>query len=298
MNLTVPHLKIWLIVFSFGLIFAIGFYKYSSGRYGIQYKTAIEIEKLIKNNCASNKDTVSVIIVGSSLTLNAFGDNFDISTELTKQLGKPIKGLKINLYALTMDKASDLSLFQSIYKYPPDVLFIESRLFVEFIKNPKKIPFHLTYSMAFLVGKFKKIIGNSEVDNSINSLLNPELLNDYFTTKTDQNLLNLLLKRERRVRSFTENKAINNTFDQLNRKKKKVIMLGFPNSETVNKVFDKTELEFVKLAQEYQKAYNVTYWSIKTVPFTTNLFTDGSHLNYQGAKVYQKWFMEKVKATL
>lgn len=298
MNLTVPPLKIWLIVFSIGIIFAFVFYKYSSGHYGIQYKTVIEIEKLIKNNYASNNNTVSVIIVGSSLTRNAFGADFDISTELTKQLGKPVKGLKINIYALTMDKAMDLSIFESINKFPPDVLFIESRLFVEFIKNPKKIPFHLTYSITYLVDELKKIVGKSKTEHYLNSLLNPELLNDYFTLKTDQNLLNLILKRERRVRSFTENEAINRTFDQFYKQKKKVILLDFPNSETVNAVFNETEFELVKLAQQYQKAYHVTYWSNNTVPFADNLFTDGSHLNYHGAKVYQKWFKEKVKSTL
>jgi hypothetical protein len=294
MNLIAPPLKIWLIVFSFGILSALSFYKYSGSQYGILNKKGREIEKLIINNCASNKDTISVIIVGSSLTRNAFGDAFDMSNELTKKFGRPAKSLKINIYALTLNQAVDLSIFKSINKYPPDILFVESRLFIHFTQNPKKIPFHLINSVNFLSSEIKKRIVNSKTESSINSLINPKFLSNYFNTKADHNLLKLILKRERRVNSFEENKAVNTTFDLLKRKKKKVVLLGFPNCVEVNKVFDKTEIEFLKLAQKYQKTYNVTYWSTDSATFATDLFTDGMHLNYQGAKVYQNWFKKKI----
>lgn len=297
MNLIAPPLKIWLIVFSFGLLFSFGFYRYSSSRYGIHHKTTIEIEKLIQNNLSSNKDTLSIIIVGTSLTRFAFGDNFDISKAISQQLSVPVKALKINIYGLTMDEASDWSIFESINKYPPDVLFIESRLFVDFIKNPKRIPSHLRYSVTYLKDEFKGKIRHYTVNPYIN-LINPKLLDTYFTIKLDQVEQTTILKRDRRVRSFTEEKIINKTFDQLNKQKRKVILLGFPNSNLVNKVFDKTESEFVKLAREYQNQYNVAYWSINGTPFKDSLFIDGSHLNYQGAKVYQNWFMKKIKSAL
>jgi hypothetical protein len=299
MNLVAPPIKIWLIVISFGIIFVLGFYIYSYSRFGIHYKTAMEIEKLIKTNLSSKKDTLSIIIVGSSLTRFAFGDNFSISKAISQQLEIPVKILKLNIYGLSLQQASDLSIFKTINKYPPDVLFIESRIFFHFISNPSKkiIPFQLNYSFYYLINKFRRKIGLLPMDVYVN-LINPKLPTVYYTIKLDQAAQKTILQRDRRVSSFTENKIINKTFDILSKQKKKVILLSFPNSKQVNKVFDKTESQFVKLAQQYQNHYNVAYWSIKSTPFADSLFTDGSHLNYQGSKVYQNWFMKKIKTDL
>jgi hypothetical protein len=298
MNLIAPPLKIWLIVFSIILLFSSGFYSYSLSQLGIKNKTSNHIEKLIQNNLSISKDTLSIVIVGSSLTRFAFGNNNDLSKTISRQLSRPVKVLKINIYALTVDKAVDLSIFQSLDKYPPDVLFIENRLFVEFVKNAKRIPFHISYTTTNLKNKLEYILGISKNGNTINNVLNPVLSNEYFTLETNQNILNSILERERRVRSMTENKVINITFDFLNKNKKKVILLGFPNSKQVNTVFDKTEIELEKLAQGYQNKYNVAYWSTKDTPFKDSFFTDGSHLNYEGARVYQKWFNKKIKTLL
>lgn len=295
MNESSPPLKVW--VYTLALVVLLLLFS----TYALKTSPNIEkaelakmqapIKKALRTNYKSN---TSILFLGSSLTghalynLTAIEDRFKIKNkDATRVFRIAINGLDYQLL-------EDLHIFECLIESPPDYLFIESNHINIDDKDSKERSNLLNSSVNNLMSFAKKTIGLPE-NKSIHffkDTQNSRLHQDNF----DTTVYAQLLKKKRLVRTFTQNKKVNDAFVALIKRKTKIVFLDFPRAPKLEEIWldgnQKKELQ--TLLKTYHQKYGITYWKYP-YRLSNSDFTDGGHLNYKGAKKYQEWLAAQFK---
>jgi len=298
MNESSPPLKVWF--YTVGVIVLIltlsGFCIKSSYLYE---KNSEKVRNMIKKSFPENKkDTTSntsILFLGSSLSANALYNFRDTEKKLRGNSKGKTNILRLFINGLNNQILEDFQIFDPINESPPDYLFIEINHLLTGKEENIGISMLLKSSILKIILLAKKTIGITEGDY-FSKVINGANKDPFFRDDFNSELYSLFLQQKRFVHTFSQNKEANDAYAKLIKRKTKIIFLDMPRASKLETVWldanQKKELQ--TLLQTYYQTYGIPCWKY---PYRMNNadFADGGHLNYKGAKKYQKWLASQFK---
>jgi hypothetical protein len=244
--------------------------------------------------------TLSIVILGSSLTQYALKDPTELEDSISQLTNKKVKVLRLALNFMDMDIAQHIDFFNYISKYPPKYLFIENFSFNLDHDGKSGIPQQIDVALLHIRNLVRNAIGRPAHENYFMKWytfdVKPLPEEDFYTHKFDSMTFKALLRSKGSiVRQASQNSAANSAYKALMKSNAKVIFLDMPmcNRFPPNFLDQQSTSELNKILNFYKTEYRVDYWRF---PYTMDisLFFDGAHLNSKGAMQYQKWFVSEI----
>jgi hypothetical protein len=299
MNETSPPLKVWLYtvstVFVLLLISVFDLQTENKNKQKEYKNINSKVRKILNQNNSSHAARPSVVFLGSSLTGHALYNlnSIDERFELNQKKASPII-CSIAINALDNEKIAHLQLFESLIANPPDYLFMEINHVLVDDKQPNFYLKTLNQATNNLVSFTRKMVGMA--DETQISFFKSTPKNPLFEDNFNTEIFQQLLQKERVVRTFKQNKLLNETCLTLQRKKTKIIFLDLPRAPLLeqNWLSHTQKKAWTEVLKKYQRTYKIKFWKYPYV-LNNSEFTDGGHLNYKGAKKYQDWIITQFK---
>jgi len=298
MNEPSPPLKVWFYTIGvIALLLTLSSF-FIKSTYLFE-KSSEKVRNMTRKSFTENKkDTnliTSIAFLGSSLSANALYNFRDTDKKLTVNPKVKTTILRLTINGLNNQVLEDFQIFDSLIESPPDYLFIEiNHLLIDKEENIGIVAL-LNSSVINILLLAKKTIGIAEEDK-FSKLVNGTYKDSFFTDNFNSELYSQFLQTKRLVRTFSQNKDANDTYAELVKRKTKIIFLDMPRASKLEKVWldanQKKELQ--TLLQTYNQTYGIPCWKYPYRMKDAN-FADGGHLNYKGAKKYQKWLSGQFK---
>ena len=299
-----PPLKVWAYSAgaACGLLFLFLFYCYSG--YG-PLATTLEIGKkslqaaLIENNTV-DASTVSVVILGSSLLERALVDPAELEAQIVKQTKRKTNVLRVALYSMDMNIAERVGFFKHITKYPPQYLFIENAGVNLKDAFGAGLPIQVDAAVLHLRNKYRTLSGLPLHQNyfakwyTYDTKPSPE--SDFYNGSFDSVAFKFFQKTEMFVRDVSENETANAAYKALIGKTK-IVFLDMPQSDKLRPHFlnENEAAKLKKVLEYYKRNYEIDYWPYPHI-LPDSYFTEGYHVNSQGAAKYEDWFVSRFAA--
>lgn len=299
MSETSPPLKVWLytvsIIVVLLLLSVFNLQTENKDKQGEYKNINTKVKKILKQNNSSRASRPSVVFLGSSLTghalynLNEIDEKFELNP---KKASPKICSIAIN--ALNNEKIVQLQLFKSLANDPPDYLFLEVNHILIDDKKTNSYLKTLNQGINNLFSLTKKKFGIANETQISFFKLTPQ--NPLFEDDFNFEIFQRLLQKERIVRTFEQNKILNEACLALQRKKTKIIFIDLPRAPQLqqNWLSPNQKKAWTEVLKKYQRTYKIDFWKYPYV-LSNSDFTDGSHLNYKGAKKYQDWLITQFK---
>ncbi|MDH5248925.1 MAG: hypothetical protein OEW40_07995 [Cyclobacteriaceae bacterium] len=302
MDEDIPPLKVW----AYSAIMTLGFlslflgYTYSPfGPYAKIFEAySVNIQKALIEKNTRDKSAISIVILGSSLTDRALLDAAEIEQAIAEQTNKRVNVLRVALYGLNMKLAERINFFKYIVRYPPKYLFLENVAINLDDENSMEIPLPVDAALLYLRNKVRVVIGLAPHPNYYEKWYNfdtkPFAESDFYTNNFDSVAFKSLQSKRRSVRRPSINEIANEAYQALSKMNSKVIFLGMPQSDKLQTNFldEGGNVEFSNVQEFYRQHYNIDSWEYPG-QMDDSYFMDGIHLNYEGSKKYQSWFVSQ-----
>ncbi len=286
-----PPLRVWgtAAVVVLGVILYL--WLFFIGKDSPSTQTAVHYRAKIKELHSTGKDTVTVVILGSSLALNAFGGAPQVAVNC-----RPTKILYLTVNMLTLQRVQEFGILESLSDFPPHYLFFESNLLMLLRKEVSHFRFIWDYNIIYLRHDPLALIrlDKSVMDQNIDKMGGyiPEL---HLNNKRDTVLWEL---RSKKQYNMVENEAsvVDKSFQKLIRKNCKIVLLRYPVVETPS--YKNRVPALLKKVEKYQKADGIVSWEIPRDRIQDRLFYDGAHMNRLGSSVFVPWFSSQLNQEL
>ncbi len=286
-----PPLRIWRNAMIF-VVGAIGYlWLYFLGNNSPTSQTAIFYQEKIESFHRTGKDTITVVVLGSSLALNAFGAVPDIPINCA-----PVKILRLTINGLNMEAIHAFGILETLANFPPNYLIFESNLLVRFSKESSQLRFMWVYNLLYLRNDPISFIfrDNYVMANKI-GIAGENLSQSHLENKRDK-VYSKLRKSIRYKLTEQENTVIDQPFRKLVSRKVKIILLRYPVIETT--LYKNIVPKFIEKIENYKKEYGVVCWEIPWNQVQNDLFYDGAHMNQKGSSVFVPWFLGRLNQEL
>ncbi len=303
MSVEVPPLKLWIYPVSAVAIIVLWFFSYAYTEYG-PYARVLALshrnleQAMIENT--SDTSALSIVLVGSSLTESAFSDPKEIESKLSKATNKKVKLLRVALNYMDMDMAHQTDFFDYVKKHPPNYLFIENTFNMINPDSSNALPVNVDAALLHIRNKIRGALGMPMHDDYYTKWYTyderPLPGSDFYTHNFDSITYRYLKKKKLHVvRKITQNGDANSAYDLLMKRDSKVIFLDPPQSDKLPLHFLDREStsELNEVLKFYETRYRVGCWRFPR-QMADSCFTDGAHLNSEGAKQFQEWFVSEV----
>lgn len=280
-----PPLRVWRNVLIFLLLVTTFVLVRFSGEHSPYNQTATYYQEKIKQFHQTGTDTISMVVLGSSLAINAFGAVPDLNVTC-----KPVKILHLGLMGLNMDAIQAFGLLKTLADFPPDYLFFESNLLVSYSDATDPEKFVTNFNVWFVRMKPLTLIWNNGLFmHKAIEMLMQQLPAVHFSKQKDLTQTKL---RSYRQYAITENaqKVIDAPFRKLIDNHCKIILVKFPVIETP--ALQKVQPVFDKKVSEFQTKYGTRLWELPSNQIHDALFVDGAHMNESGSRVFVPWFLD------
>ena len=196
---------------------------------------------------------------------------------------------------MNMEIVEDLDFFKYITAYPPQYLFIEN-LGVN-LKDTfwDVLPIPVDAAVLHLRNEFRNSIGLPLHDNyftkwyTYQTKQGPE--NDFYTGNFDSLSFKFFETKKMFVRKVSENKTANAAYEAL-KGRTKIVFIDMPQSDKLrlNLLNENETAKFNKVMESYKQNYEIDYWPYPGF-LPDSYFTDGFHVNYQGAIKFEDWLV-------
>jgi len=303
MSEVVPPLKLWIYPLSAISIILLWFFSYAYTGYG-PYARVVALahrsleQALIENT--SDTSALSIVIVGSSLTENAFSDPKEIENNLSKATNKKAKVLRVALNYMDMDMAHQIDFFEYVTKYPPNYLFIENTFNMINPDSSNALPVNVDAALLHIRNNIRGALGMPMHDDYYTKWYTydekPLPGSDFYTHNFDSITFRYLKEKKLHVvRKIIQNGEANSAYDLLMRRNSKVVFLDPPQSNKLphNFLDRESTSELNEVLKFYETQYGVECWRFPR-QMADSCFTDGAHLNSEGAMQYQEWFVSEI----
>ena len=303
MSEEIPPLKLWIYPISAVAIIVLWFFSYAYTDYG-PYARVVALSRrsleqaLIENT--SDTSALSIVLLGSSLTESAFSDPKEIENNISKATNKKVKVLRVALNYMDMDMAYRIHFFDYVAKHPPNYLFIENTFNMINPDSSNALPVNVDAALLHIRNNIRGALGMPMHDDYYTKWYTydekPLPGSDFYTHNFDSITFRYLTKKiPHVVRKITQNGVANSAYDLLMKSDAKVIFLDMPQSNKIPKNFLDREStsELDEVLKFYETRYHVDCWSFPR-QMADSCFTDGAHLNSEGARQYQKWFVSEI----
>ena len=298
-----PPLKVWayaaVAIFSLLLLFLsyayLGFGPYAKSL----EKCHQSLEAALIENNKGDTSTVSIVILGSSLTERALLYPKEMADSIARKTGRKVNVLRVAIFYMNMDLAERIDFFDHVTNNPPQYLFIENfAINLDDNEEGISIPVPIDAVLLDLRNRLRSLAGLAPHEDYYNRWytydIKPSPGNDFYTDNFDSATFKALQMKKNVVRKISQNGVANRAYEALSKKNTKVIFLDMPQSDKLQPNFldENATAELNALMEYYQQNYNVDYWRY---PGTMNdsCFMDGAHFNYKGAMKYQDWFVSE-----
>jgi hypothetical protein len=283
----IPPLKVWRNILIFVLLAGTYILFRFQGQNSPYNQTTAYYQEKIKQFHQTGKDTISVVVLGSSLAINAFGT---IPHETIPC--KPVKILNLTVLGLNMDGIQAFGLLKTLADFPPNYLLFESNLLASFSDSPDPSKFITGFNTWFFRKNPMAFIRNDRpfVDHAIEMLLHQPSA-AYFTKQKD--ITQTKFRSQRQYQITDQDKVvIDGPFRKLIQKHCKIILVNYPVMESPS--YQKIQSEFDKKIIEYQEKYGTPSWKMPENHVHDQLFIDGAHMNESGSQIFVPWFSDRL----
>jgi len=302
-----PPLRVWLFPIAVALIIVLSFLYYCYSGNGPYARLVALSNKNLENALIENTrdtSTISIVILGSSLTEYALTDPRGLEDSIFRSTNKKAKVLRVALNYMDINVAKRIDFFNYISKYPPNYLFIENFSFnLDRSDTSATIPETVNVALLQVRNVIRTALGMQAHDNYYTKWytfdVKPLPGDDFYTHNFDSMTYKTLLQAKKSlVRKVSQNSVANNVYDELTKRNTKVIFLDMPlcNQFPHNFLDQESTSELNKMLKFYETQYRVDYWKFPYV-MDNDCFVDGAHLNSKGAMQYQKWFVSEIAST-
>jgi hypothetical protein len=295
-----PALRVWLfpILAASTLVLLFLYYSYSSnGPYGqVVAQSNKNLEKALIET-TRDTSTLSIVILGSSLTEHAFADVRETEDSVFRRTHKKTKIFRLSLNYMDIDLARRIDFYNYITKYPPDYLFIENFSFnIDHVDSTSSITPPIDAALLQIRNYIRSRLGAGTADNYYVKWYTFDVKppKEYYTHQFDSVTFRSLQRKICLARKVTRNGIANSAFDALMKTNTKVIFLDMPQSDDLvtNFLEHESTSELNRVLNYYKTRYHVDYWRFPRV-IDDICIIDGIHLNSKGAMEYQEWFVSE-----
>lgn len=282
-----PPLKLWRNVLIFCFLVSTYLTGYLHSDNAPIRQTATYYQEKIKWFHRTGKDTISIIVLGSSLGIHAFGEAPNLQVNC-----KPVKILHLTIMGLTIDGIEAFDLMKTIADFPPDYLFFESNLLVSFSDSPKKSDFLKNFNTSFIRSNPFILIRSDRqfIENTIETYLH-KLPPMYFDKQKDLVQTKSRSKRQYKL-SGKEKVVIDESLRKLQQNYCKIIFVNYPIIES--SAYQKIQVELDRKLQKYYTDQQINLWKMPPNLMHDSLYMDGAHLNESGSHVFVPWFLGRL----
>ncbi len=297
-----PALRVWVYPIVAASAMMLLFFSYCYSSYGPYGKVvALSNKNLEKALIETTGDTsiLSIVVIGSSLTENAFEDAHAVEDSIFHHIHAKTKMLRVAFNYMDMDLMKRVDLFNYITKYPPDYLFLENFTFnIDHVDSTLSITPPIDAALLQIRNYVRNALGASKHDNYYIKWYTFDVKppEEFYTHKFDSLGFKGLQKKKCLARKVSKNRIANNAYDTLFKRNTKVAFLDMPQSDKLQTNFldHESTSELNDVLKFYNTRYHIDYWRFPYL-MDDDCFTDGIHLNSKGAMEYQKWFVSEFK---
>ena len=279
------------------------FFSYTYSSYGPYSQVVALSNKNLEKaliETTSDTSTVSIVVVGSSLTEHAFENVRGIEDSIFRRTHKKAKILRVSLNYMDLDLSKRIDIYGYVSKYSPNYLFIENYCFnINNVDTAGRIAPPIDAALLQIRNYVRNAVGATTQDNYYIKWYTFDVKppNEFYTDDFDSLMFKGLQRNKCVARSATKNGVANSAFEVLMKKNTKVVFLDMPQSNKLQTNFLDREstAELDEVLKFYKTRYHIDYWGLPRV-MDDSSFTDGIHLNAKGAKQYQEWFVSELAA--
>lgn len=282
-----PPLRVWRNILIFLLLASSYIWIRFQGRNSPYNQTATYCQEKIKQFHQTGKDTISVVVLGSSLALNALGAIPGVAVQC-----KPVKILRLNIMGLNMDVIKAFGLLKVLADFPPNYLLFESNLLVSFSDAADPSKFITTFNVWFIRKNPLILLRNKNLymQHAIEMLLQ-QPPRAHFSKQKDMAQTKFRSHRQYTI-TGQDHEVIDGPFKKLIQNHCKIILVHFPVTETPS--LQKIQSGFGEKVSEFQKKYDTQFWEMPKNQINDDLFMDGAHMNESGSRVFVPWFLDRL----